>query len=141
MDYLVCTHIILRFSWHLPVSLDPKWGRLNGELRWVESYGLWRHIWRLSDSNEIRTHKHLLCKRTLNHLVKASLAKWLSVRLRANWLWVRILLLSLKLQIWRLARARSSLTFRQIIECRFTLIPVRDMMITYSHIWRVTFSW
>ena len=31
-----------------------------------------------SDSNKIRTHNHLVRKRTLNHLV--SLAKWLSVR-------------------------------------------------------------
>ena len=26
------------------------WGRLNGELRWVESYRLWRHIWRVNVS-------------------------------------------------------------------------------------------
>ena len=44
----------------------------------------------------------------LNHLVK-----WSSVRLRTKSLWVRITLLSLKLQIWRLLRARSSLTFKQ----------------------------
>ena len=63
---------------------------------------------------------------------KASLAKWLSVRLRTKWLWVRISLLSLKLQIWRLLRARSSLIFMQTIECEFTLKLVRDMIITYS---------
>ena len=28
-----------------------------------------RDIWSLSDSSRIRTHNHLLCKRTLNHLV------------------------------------------------------------------------
>ena len=38
------------------------------------------------------------------------LAKWLSVPLQTKWLWVRIPLLSLKFQIWRLLRARSSLT-------------------------------
>ena len=44
------------------------------------------HIWSLSDSSEIRTHNHLVCKQTLSHLAKlASLAKWLSVRL-----WVRV---------------------------------------------------
>ena len=48
----------------------------------------------------------------LNHL--ASLAKWLSVRLRIKWLWVRIPLQSLKLQNSRLFRNRSSLTFRQL---------------------------
>ena len=35
-----------------------------------------RNIWLLSGSNKIRTHKLLVCKRTLNRLVK--LAKWLS---------------------------------------------------------------
>ena len=54
----------------------------------------------LSDSNGIRTHNHLVCKRTLNHLAKlASLTKWLSIRLQTKWLWVRIPLLSLRLQI------------------------------------------
>ena len=50
-----------------------------------------RDSWSLSDSNRIRAHIYLLCKRTLNHL-----AKWLSVCLRTKWLWVRIPLLSLK---------------------------------------------
>ena len=66
----------------------------------------------LSDCNRTRTHNHLVRKRTLNHLAK--LAKWLSVRLRTKWLWVRVPLQSLNLQIWRLLRARSSLTFRQL---------------------------
>ena len=42
--------------------------------------------WSLTDCNGIRTHNHLVRKRTLNHLAKfshlASLAKWLSVRLQ-----------------------------------------------------------
>ena len=38
---------------------------------------IWRHdIWSLSGRNGIRTHNHLLRKRTLNHLVQ--LAKWLT---------------------------------------------------------------
>ena len=50
-----------------------------------------------SESNDIRTHNHLFRKRTLNHLAQlASLAKWLSVRLRTKWFWVRISLLSVK---------------------------------------------
>ena len=65
-----------------------------------------------------------------------SSAKFLSVHLRTKWLWVRIPLLSLKLQIWHLLQARSSLTFRQTIECRFTLKLVRDMIITYSQMHR-----
>ena len=88
----------------------------------------------ISDSNEIQTHNHLLCKKTLNCLTKlASLAKWLSVCLQTKWLWVRISLLSLKLQIWCLLQARSSLTFRQTTDCRFTLKLIRDMIISYSH--------
>ena len=68
-----------------------------------------------SDCNWTRTQNHLVLKRTLNHLAKlASLAKWLSVRLRTKWFWVRVQLQSLHLQISRLLRARSSLTFRQL---------------------------
>ena len=67
-------------------------------------------------------------RQMLNHLV--SLTKYLSVHLRTKWLWVRIPLLSLKFQIWRLLRARTSLTFRKAIKCSFTLKLVRKM-ITY----------
>ena len=62
----------------------------------------------------------------------ASLAKWLSGNLQTKWLWVRISFLSLKLQIWCLLQAKSSLTFRQTIEYGFTLKLVHDMIITYS---------
>ena len=81
-----------------------------------------------SDSNGIRTHSHLVPERTLNYL--GSLAKWLSVQLRTKWLWAWLPLLSVKLQIWHLVRARSFLTFRQTIECGFTLKLIRDMIIT-----------
>ena len=47
-----------------------------------------RDIWRLSDCNGTRTHNHLVCKRTVNHLAKlSSLDKWSSARLRTKWLW------------------------------------------------------
>ena len=60
-----------------------------------------RHIWSLSDNNEIRTH---------NHLVREPFSQTgRIVSLRTKWLWVRISLLSLKLQIRRLLRAKSSL--------------------------------
>ena len=36
------------------------------------------------------------------------------------------------LSIWHLLRARSSLTFRQTIECEFSLELVRDMLIKYN---------
>ena len=68
--------------------------------------------------------------------ILATNAKWLSVRFRSKWLWVRIPLLSLKLQTWSPLRARSSLTFRQTIECKFTLKLVRHMIVTYSQMHR-----
>ena len=58
-----------------------------------------RNIWRLSECNGTWTHNHLVRKRAFNHLAElanlTSLAKWLSVRLRTNWLWVRVPLHSL----------------------------------------------
>ena len=56
-------------------------------------------------------HQHGIAEKDLD---LASLAKWLSVRLRTKWLWVRVPLSSHKLQIWRLLRARSSLTFSKL---------------------------
>ena len=44
----------------------------------------------------------------------ASLAKWLSVRLRTKWLWVRVPLQPFNLQTWRLFGARGSLTISQL---------------------------
>ena len=58
---------------------------------------------------------------------------WVFVYELAKWLWVRIALLSFKLQIWRLLRARNSLKFRQTIECGFTLKVARAMITTYSN--------
>ena len=69
-----------------------------------------RDIWSLSNSNGIRTHNHLVRKRTLNHLAK--LAKWLSCvviiylygafdcMLSSCHVQIRVPLLSLKLQIF-----------------------------------------
>ena len=83
-----------------------------------------------SSSNFVNAPDRYVLKTQLNHL--ASLAKWLSVRLRTKWLWVAIMLLSLKLQIWRLLWARSFKTFKQTVVCGFTVKVVRDMIITYS---------
>ena len=56
-------------------------------------------IWSLSDSNEIQTYYHLVCKQTLNHLVK--LVKWLSVCLQTKWLlFAWMLLLSLTVAVY-----------------------------------------
>ena len=54
----------------------------------------------LYDCNWTRTRNHFVLKRTLNHLAKlVSLAKWLSVRLRTKWFWVRVQLQSLYIQV------------------------------------------
>ena len=65
-----------------------------------------RHeIWSLSDCKWTLTHNHLVRKRTLNHLVKlASLAKWLSVRLRTKWSLVLVQLQSL---IWWIYKTKA----------------------------------
>ena len=79
-------------------------------------------FWKLSDCNGTRTQNYLARKQSLNHLAElSSLAKWLSVCLRSKWLWVRVLLQSLNLQIPCLFRAMSSLALRQPQECRLTL--------------------
>ena len=70
---------------------------------------------KISDCNGTRTDNHLVLKQTLNHLTKlANLAKWLSFHLRTKWLWVQVLLQSLKHQISQLFWARISLKFWQL---------------------------
>ena len=55
-------------------------------------------VWILSDCIWIRTHNHLVHKRTPNHLAKlAILAKWLIVRFWIKWLCVRVQLQSFKI--------------------------------------------
>ena len=85
------------------------------------------------DCSEIQTHYHLVCKQTLNHLTKqVSLAKWLSANLWTKWLWVQILLQSLKLQISHLFwESRSDI--QATIECSFTEKRISDMIRTYRH--------
>ena len=78
------------------------------------------------DSNVIRTHNHLVGKRTPSHSAKLSLMVECS---RTKWLWVRLKLLSLTFHIWSLLRARSSLTFRQTTECGFTLKLERGSLV------------
>ena len=77
-----------------------------------EEHGMWR-IWKPLKELFFSYHIHFLkasfsMDELYNSLKKASAAKWLSVRLRTMWLWIRIPLQSLKLQISRLFRARGS---------------------------------
>ena len=81
-------------------TIQPNWPNDCGHVTWQEHAVKW--------TVQISTHNTA----QLNHL--ASLTKWLSVCLRTKWLWVRVQLQSLKLQISHLLRARSSLTFRQL---------------------------
>ena len=74
-------------------------------------YRVWIHSEMCTWHGKYIQSKYILTTQ-LNRL--ASLAKWLSVRLWTKWLWVRVQLQSLKLQILRLLLARSSLTFRQL---------------------------
>ena len=87
----VMSHMSFRVNLHSIVCLNVK--KL---LAWSRC-----HIWSLSDNNVIRTHNHLVHKQTLNHLAKLAWnwAKWLSVHIETKWLWVRITLLSLNLQL------------------------------------------
>ena len=69
-----------------------------------------------------RTNNHLVHKQTLKDLNKqVSLALWLSIGLRTNWMWVPVSLQSLNFQISRLLQAKSFLDIQAVTDCRFTL--------------------
>ena len=104
----------------LSVHLRTKWFWSSltfeqGVPRYSRNYRLWIYsetcTWHDKYSQMHRTDKYSEHS-SINHL--ASLAKWLSDRLRTKWFWVQVQLQSLKLQILRLHWARSSLTFRQL---------------------------
>ena len=84
----------------------------------------------LRDYNRIRTHNHLVCKQTFNHLT--NLAKLLSVHLRNKRLRVQIPLQLLRLQISGMLQVRSSFDIQTTTECRFTLKCVCDMIRTHT---------
>ena len=100
-----CSHLMFRYGacfeqgvpWH------------SGNCRvWIHSQ---TGTWHDKNTQSNAPYRKVLTAK-LNHLT--SLGEWLSVRLRTKWLWVRVPLHSLNVQIWRLLRARSSLTFRQL---------------------------
>ena len=80
------------------------------------SYRMWIHSrtrrWHDNNIHSNDLYREVLTAQ-LNHL--ANLGKCLSVHLQIKWLWVWIPLQSLKLQILRFFRTRSSLTFRQLL--------------------------
>ena len=100
-----CSHLIFRYGACLEQGVH--WHSGNCRV-WIHSQTRTWH-----DKN---IQSNASCIQVLttqfNHL--ESLTKWLDVRLWTKWLWIRIPLQSLNLQIWRLLRARSSFTFRQL---------------------------
>ena len=70
------------------------------------------------ETDDVAIEKSFGLKERLNKnvaaTIKTSLVKWLSVRLQTKWFWARVQLQSLKFQVSRLLRARSSLTIRQL---------------------------
>ena len=100
-----CSHLIFRYVTCFE-QLDP-WHSGNCRV-WIHSQ---TRTWHDKNIQSNAPYRKVLTAQ-LNHL--ASWAKWLSVRLRTKWLWVRVPLQSFNLQTWGLLRARSSLTFRQL---------------------------
>ena len=80
------------------------------------------HWFKFFICNETRIRNQLALKQTHNPLIQTGL-KWLSVRLRIYWLWVRVPFLSLNFQISGLFRTRSFSTFRQLQSVDSILTP------------------
>ena len=82
---------------------------------YIFDYEQLRH-WR--DCNWTRKQNHLIVTQRLNHLAKLSgrlaILSDQVFEYSFRWFWVRVQLQSLHLQISRVLRARSSLTFRQL---------------------------
>ena len=100
-----CSHLIFWYGTWFEQAVP--WHSGNCRV-WIHSQ---TRTWHDKNTQSNAPYREVLTAQ-LNHL--ANLPKWLSVRLRTKWLWVRVPLQSLNLQIWRLLRARSSLTFRQL---------------------------
>ena len=81
------------------------------------------YIWSLSNSNEIRTHSHLVRKRTINHLVK--LAKWLSCVV-STYLYGVFIIISCRVLEWTHPPSIVSLNTKEL------LLPSR------CHIWSLS---
>ena len=94
-----CSHLIFRYG--ASFEQGVAWHSGNCTV-WIHSQ---TRTWHDKNIHSNAPYRSVLTAQ-LNHL--ASLAKWLSVRLRTKWVWVRVPLQSLNLQIWRLLPARSS---------------------------------
>ena len=94
---------------------------------WIDIFGnitpfYWSKQYFFSDCNWTRTHNYLVRTWTLNHLAKlVSLVKWLSVRLRTKWLWVRV-----QLQTWFILSINLFVLLNNFMisgVCNLTLYP------------------
>ena len=100
-----CSHLNFRF----PVCFTQGVPWHSGSYRvWINSE---KRTWHDKNIQSNAPYRQVLTFQ-LNHLV--TLAKWLGVRLRTKCLWIQVQLQSLKLQISRFFRARSSLTLRKL---------------------------
>ena len=124
------------------------------------------------------SNNHLVSKRTLNHLAKplwkayvrwqehtvkwyvlttqlshlASLAKWLSVRFRTRWLWVRVYLQSLIISCYSNSQHQHSfwesainvgqflLLFRYVCKVYCYLFSGCSFILCYYYYWEVCFN-
>ena len=114
LNFRYCTCFDQKFHWHpgkyrMWIDLEMRtWDSKN-----IQSRALYRKV--------LTVH--------LNHLL--SLAKWLSVRLRTERLWLRVKLQSLKLDIAPVS-SKEFLHIQANTEYGFTLKCVCDMTRTYS---------
>ena len=100
-----CSHLNFRF--HACFEQGVPWHSENYRA-WIHSE---THTWHDKNIQSKALYRKVFTTQ-LNHL--ASLPKWLSVHLWTKWLWIQVLLQSLKLQMSRLFWARGFLTFRQL---------------------------
>ena len=84
------------------------------------------------DNNNIQSNAPYRSKLTIQLNRLANLVKWLSVRLWTKLLWVRIFR-------YRTVSSKEFHEIQAIIECRFTLIRVHDMIIITCYWFHVVY--
>ena len=102
-----CSWSHLNFTWRACFAKGVPWHWSNYRVDIFSEM----HAWHDKNIQSIAPYRQVL-KTQLTHFNRFS--KWLSVRLRSKWFWVRFQLKSLKLHITRLLWSRVSLTFRQL---------------------------
>ena len=112
----------------LSVRLRTKWFWVRLQL---ESRNL--HILRLLQARSSLIFRQVWSVNSLNHL--ASLAKWLSVRLRTKWFWVRVQLQSLIFESIKALKIKTSMLVNldfassTILLCPFLFFLIIDLYV------------